>query len=54
LNEWAARRTMNRMLPIAIINSHELMRRSTNGARVTDPVYAEKKPRRRVRRRGTS
>jgi hypothetical protein len=45
---------MERMLPIAIINTHEIMRRSTNGARAEDPVYAEKKPRRRVRRRGTS
>ena len=45
---------MDLMLPIAIINTHEIMRRSVNGARVNDPVYAEKKPRRRVRRRGTS
>jgi hypothetical protein len=42
------------MLPIAIINTHNVMRRSLNGARVADPVYAQKKPRRRLRRRGTS
>jgi hypothetical protein len=45
---------MECMLPIAIINTHDVMRRSMNGARADDPVYAEKKPRRRVRRRGTS
>jgi hypothetical protein len=46
---------MDPMLPIAIINSHDLMRRSLNGANASDPVYAERKPRRRlVRRRGTS
>jgi hypothetical protein len=43
------------MFPIAIINYTDLMRRSLNGAMVSDPVYAERKPRRRlVRRRGTS
>jgi hypothetical protein len=46
---------MDPMLPIAIINSHEIMRRALNGSKITDPVYAERKPRRRVvRRRGTS
>jgi hypothetical protein len=46
---------MDPMLPIAIINTHEIMRRSLNGMSVSDPVYAERKPRRRVvRRRGTS
>jgi hypothetical protein len=40
---------MNRMLPIAIINSNELMRRSTNGARADDPVVPER-PRRAWRR----
>ena len=41
---------MERMLPIAMINTHHVMRRALNGARVSDPVY----PQRRVRRRGTS
>jgi hypothetical protein len=46
---------MDRMFPIAIINTHEVMRRSLNGANADDPVYAERKPRRRlVRPRGTS
>jgi hypothetical protein len=46
---------MDPMFPIAIINTHEIMRRSLNGANATDPVYALRKPRRRlVRRRGTS
>jgi hypothetical protein len=46
---------MDRMLPIAIIATHEVMRRSLNGANAGDPVYAVRKPRRRlVRRRGTS
>jgi hypothetical protein len=42
------------MLPIAIITTHNVMRRALNGANGSDPVYAERKPRRRVRRRGTS
>jgi hypothetical protein len=46
---------MDPMLPIAIIATHDLMRRSLNGSKASDPVYAERKPRRRVvRRRGTS
>jgi hypothetical protein len=50
LIEWEPRRTMNRMLPIAIINSHHLTRRATIGARADDPVVPER-PRRLGRRR---
>jgi hypothetical protein len=39
------------MHPIVI---QQVMRRAMHGALVTDPVYAERKPRRRLTRRGTS
>jgi len=53
LNEWRSARMLDPMLEIALLNASPLVRRALIGARADDPVIPEK-PRRAVRRRGTS